>query len=127
MNIKKLKIQPKLISLILAGAFSTTLLTSCEKQSNFKVDKNYSYPQAIIFDDNRATIVTIESWNNFYNNNNKLYQLNVENGPIFTASIYQTILYSEEQSGITAEEFIKTLKGDDIEINYLGEEKQKTK
>ena len=36
-------------------------------------------------------------------------------------------IYDEEQTGITAEEFSKCIMGQDVEINYLGEENQKTK
>ena len=122
MNIKNLKIQPKLVSLALAGTLASATLTGCNKNV---IDLKYNYPQAIIFGEGTATIIEIESWRDY--EDGEQIQIKIKNGPTFLTSIIDTKLYDEEQTGITAEDFAKCIKGDDIEINYLGEEKQKTK
>lgn len=122
MNIKNLKVNPKLISLALAGSLSAITLTGC----NYNViDLKYDYPQAIIFGDGTATIVEIENWKDY--EDGEQIQIKIKNGPTFLTSAFDTKLYDEEQTGITAEEFSKCIMGQDVEINYLGEENQKTK
>lgn len=122
MNIKNLKVQPKLISLALAGTLVATTLTGC----NYTVvDLKYDYPQAIIFGEGTATIIEIENWKDY--ENGEQIQIKVKNGPYFVTSSFDTKLYDEEQTGITAEDFARCIKGEDVEINYLGQENQKTK
>ena len=48
-------------------------------------------------------------------------------GFCFVTSSFDTKLINDENSSISAEDFAKSIMGEDVEINYLNKGKQKTK
>jgi len=122
MKIKKLNIRPKMAALILAGALSTLALTSCGSYD--VVDMKYDYNKAIIFSDNIATIIPIEGWTDY---EGEQFQIRTADGLYMLTSSYDTKIIDERETNLTAEEIVRAIKGDDVEIRYLTESHIKSK
>lgn len=94
---------------------SVLLLSGCNYDW---LDLKYSYPTAIVFSEDHATIFDIEKWRDY---DGEQIQISTKEGVVFLTSSFDTKLYDEEQTGISAEDFIKALKGDDYTINYFSD------
>jgi len=71
MKIKNLNIRPKAIALAVAGTLATASLTGCNYDL---IDTKLTFNKALIFGDNRVTIVEIQNGLTMTVNNFKLLQ-----------------------------------------------------
>ena len=127
MSIKNLKLNSKVfnkksISFVLAGSLAATMLTSCGNYDAF--DTKYTFNKVIVFGDNSATIYEIQSWVDY---DGEQLQIETKDGFYFVTSSYDSKLIDEANSGRTAEEFAKSIKGEDVEIYYWDQNSHKTK
>ncbi len=123
MQIKKLSIKPKLVSMLLAGTITSTTLVGC---GNMKVmDNEFKFNKAIIFNEDNVLIVDIYKY--IVESSDMQYKIILNDGTCFTTSINDTKLVNELEDGITAEEIARSIVGEDIQINYLENIKVKTK
>ena len=121
MKIKNLRIKPKLVSMILAGTIAGTTLVGC---GNMKfMDNQFYFNKAIIFEKGNVLIVDVYKYIVEYD---MQYKIILNDGTCFICSVNDTKLINEVDMGITAEEFAKSIMGEDVEINYL-DVKAKTK
>lgn len=114
----------KVGKIMLAGVAisSTLLLSGC---GNYTIlDTKYSFNKAIIFDEDSATIIEIEKWTDY---DGEQLQLQTKDGAFILTSSYDTKLMDDRNSDISAEDLVRSLKGDDVQINYLGESVSKEK
>ena len=116
MKIKNFKSRKKLGALILAGALSTTVLTGCGNHTEF--DFKYTFNKAIVFDGDVATIFEIEKWCDY---EGEQLQITTKDGFVFVTSSRDTKLIDDRNSKTSAEEFIRILKDDNVQINYYDE------
>lgn len=115
--IRNLKIKKKIATMVLVGTISaTSLLTGCSNKQT--VGTKNTYNKIIIFDYNNksASIIEVKSWGSLEGN---IYRIKTSDGFWFTTSTYDSKLINDEDSEITAEEFVKSILGEDAEINYL--------
>lgn len=114
----------KVGKIMLAGVAisSTLLLSGC---GNYTIlDTKYSFNKAIIFDEDSATIIEIEKWTDY---DGEQLQLQTKDGAYILTSSYDTKLMDDRNSDISAEDLVRSLKGDDVQINYLGDSVSKEK
>lgn len=114
----------KVGKIMLAGVAisSTLLLSGC---GNYTIlDTKYTYNKAIIFDEDSATIIEIEKWTDY---DGEQLQLQTKDGAYILTSSYDTKLMDDRNSDISAEDLVRSLKGDDVQINYLGDSVNKEK
>ncbi|MBQ6285743.1 MAG: hypothetical protein IJK67_05520 [Bacilli bacterium] len=108
-NIKRRK---AIMAAALSGMLAVTSLTGCgNNKPNYK---------AIIFENNRATIIEITRYNFSTGGSAILYLPSEE--IIVTSTINTRII--TERGSITAEDIAKSIAGDDIVINYLNSDDQ---
>ena len=114
----------KVGKIMLAGVAisSTLLLSGC---GNYTIlDTKYTYNKAIIFDEDSATIIEIEKWTDY---DGEQLQIQTKDGAYILTSSYDTKLMDDRNSDISAEDLVRSLKGDDVQINYLGDAVSKGK
>ena len=114
----------KVGKIMLAGVAisSTLLLSGC---GNYTIlDTKYTFNKAIIFDEDSATIIEIEKWTDY---DGEQLQLQTKDGAYILTSSYDTKLMDDRNSNISAEDLVRSLKGDDVQINYLGDSASKGK
>ncbi len=116
-NVRKIAMTSALI-----GAFSLSALTGCSCNQQV-VDFKLKFNKAIIFNDNHATIIDIQKWNDY---DGEQIQLITEDGAIIVTSSFDTKLINDENSDIKAEDIARSILGEDAEINYLNESKSLT-
>jgi len=123
MKIKNLNIKPKTVALALTGVLATTtLLTGC---GNYDlIDTKMTFNKAIIFDDNRATIVDVKEWGDY---DGEQLQIRTEDDMYILTSSFDTKLIDDRKSDMSAEDLARAIKGEDVEIVYLEERYQKNK
>ena len=108
-NIKKL-----LMTSALFSTLSLTMLTGCNYDF---MDFHYQFNKAIIFGDNTATIIEIKKWADY---DGEQLQIETEDGALIVTSSFDTKLINDLNSNVSAEDIAKSIKGDDVVINYLG-------
>ena len=116
MKIKNFKSTRKLAGLVLAGTISTLSLTGCGNHTEF--DFKYTFNKAIIFDDNVATIIDIVKWCDY---EGEQYQITTKSGLVILTSSRDTKLFDDRKSNISAEDFARIMKNDDVIINHYDE------
>ena len=121
-NVNNLSIKKKIIAMGFAGTLATVSLVGCG--NNDMLDTQYTFPKAVIFSDNSVTIVEVESWSDY---DGEQLQITTPEGFCFVTSSFDTKLINDENSSISAEDFARSIMGEDVEINYLNQGKQKTK
>lgn len=121
-SVKNINIKKNVIAMALAGALTTTALTGCGNYT--MVDTKYTYNKALIFRDNSVTIVEVESWADY---DGEQIQIKTPEGLYFVTSSFDTKLIDDSNSNISAEDFARSIVGEDVTINYLNNTKQKTK
>ncbi len=110
---------------VLAGiAISSVLLLSGCGNKNI-LDTKYTFNKAIIFDENSATIIEIESWRDY--EDGEQIQLKTKDGAFILTSSFDTKLIDDRNSEISAEDLVRALKGEEVEINYLDDIESKGK
>lgn len=104
---------------LLAGiALSSMLLLSgCGNYDMF--DTKYTFNKAIIFGENCATIIEIESWRDY--EDGEQIQLETKDGAYILTSSFDTKLIDDRNSAINAEDVVKAIKGNDVQITYLND------
>jgi hypothetical protein len=123
MSIKNLKITKKAKTLAFAGVLGTAVLMSgC---GNYTViDTKYDFNKAIIFSDDSATIIELKKWTDY---DGEQLQLETKEGLFIVTSSFDTKLIDDKNSDIKAEELVRSILGEDAQINYLNGGYQKTK
>ena len=116
-KVKNLKVKEKAIAMALAGTLATATLTGCGSTTHIKAMEVPSYNKAIIFGNNTATIVEIEG----YLGHGGSYLITTKDGLILTTSEIDTKLVDDSNSDIKAEDIAISVMGDDVQINYLGQ------
>ena len=116
MEIKNFKSRKKLAALVLTGALSTAVLTGCGNHTEF--DFKYTFNKAIVFDGDVATIFEIEKWCDY---EGEQLQIKTKDGLVFVTSSRDTKLIDDRNSKMSAEDFIRILKDDNVTINYYDE------
>lgn len=113
-NVKKLKVNPKIIALALAGVISATSLTACGNYT--MLDTKYDFNKAIIFSGDHATIIEIDKWSDY---DGEQIQIQTKDGMFIITSSFDTKLIDDKNSDIKAEDLIKAMLGEDAVISYL--------
>ena len=116
-KLKNLRVKEKAIAMTLAGTLATATLTGCGSATRIQAMEVPSYNKAIIFGDNTATIVEIEG----YLEQGGGYLITTKDGLILTTSEIDTKLVDDSNSDIKAEDIAISVMGDDVQINYLGQ------
>ena len=116
-KVKNLRVKEKAIAMTLAGTLATATLTGCGSNTHIKTMGVPNYNKAIIFGDNTATIVEIEG----YLEQGGSYLITTKDGLILTTSEIDTKLVDDSNSDIKAEDIAISVMGDDVQINYLGQ------
>lgn len=93
---------------------SMLLLSGCGNYT--LLDTKYTFNKAIIFGDDCATIIEIEKWCDY---DGEQLQLQTKDGAYILTSSFDTKLIDDRKSEISAEDLIRAIKGDDVQINYL--------
>lgn len=117
MKIKNLSIRKKAVALALAGTLtSSALLSSCGNQNILNSKRTFN--KAVIFDyiNNTASIVEIKSWKKFKDNE---YLIQTNDNLWILTSLYDTKLFDDESSEMTAEDFALSILGENATINYF--------
>lgn len=120
MEFRNLKFSSKAKAIALASmlVLSSTVLTGCDNQQIFNT--NYTFNKAIIFNENTACIIEILKWNDY---DGEQIQLVLKDGTVIVTSSIDTKLINDENGIISAEEIVKALSGEDVEITYLNPKK----
>lgn len=109
--IKNLKIRKALELTLLVGGLSL-VTTGC----NYDLfDTQYNFNKIVVFGENSATIYEIDSWTDY---DGEQIQVKTKDGFYFVTSSYDSKLIDETNSNRTAEDFAKSIKGEDVEIYY---------
>lgn len=101
---------------ILGIMISSTLLLSGCNYTMF--DTKYTFNKAIILSEDCASIIEIKKWKDY---DGEQLQIQTKDGAIILTSSKDTKLIDDRNSNISAEDLIRTIKGDDVQINYLDE------
>lgn len=117
MKIKKLNIRPKALTLLGLTGITLLSLTGCSS-----VDNRYTYDKALIFSDDRITVVDIEKWVDYGGDR---FQIKTPSGVEYMTNTLETKLIDTRESNLTLEEFIYQVYGNDIEIHYFSDFKSK--
>lgn len=80
--------------------------------------------KAIIYNDNKAIVVNVSEWNEY---NDALYEIETTEGENFMSLKSNTEIISEANMNSSIEDYIRAIKGEDIEIEYLEKSYTKTK
>ena len=101
---------------VLAGIIisSILLLSGCGNYN--MVDTKFTFNKAIIFGEDCATIIVIEKWTDY---DGEQLQIQTKDGAYILTSSYDTKLIDDRKSDISAEDLIRSIKGEDVQINYL--------
>jgi len=110
-------------ALMTTALFSTLSLSTLTACNYTFIDVHYYYNKAIIFDGNTATIVEISEWTDY---DGEQIQIITKDGLLLLTSSFDTKLIDDSTSDIKAEDIARAIKGDDVEINYLGASKSLT-
>lgn len=103
----------QIITAALAGSLAVPL-TGCNAAL---FDTKFTFNKAIILGDNTATIVKIDKWTDY---DGEQLQIVTEDGLVLVTSSFDTKLINDSNSDIKAEDIARSIKGDDVDINYLG-------
>ena len=124
MKIKNIKKNNKMKKTIIITALASTLALSTLTGCNYDfMDFHYQFNKAIIFGDNTATIIEIKKWTDY---DGEQLQIETEDGALIVTSSFDTKLINDLNSNVSAEDIAKSIKGEDVEINYLGKSKSLT-
>ncbi len=119
MKIKNLNIRKKAVAMALAGTLSTTcLLSGCGNHQ--VIDTKRTFNKAIIFDyENKvALIIDVKSWGDY---EGEQFQIQTSDNFWIVTSSYDTKLIDDRNSDFSAEDFARSIIGEDAEINYLND------
>ena len=127
MKIKNLKINKriskKVTSFALVSVLGVTTLTGCGNYDFW--DTQYTFNKIIIVNGDSATIVNAKKWTDF---DGEQIQIETPEGLVFVSNSDNIYLLDVRNTDVSAEEFAKSLIGEEGRINYLGSEtNQKTK
>lgn len=122
-NLNKDKIK-KLGSSVLITATLGTVALGLSGCNATVIDTKMTFNKAIIFSDNNATIVEVKSWTDY---DGEQFQIKTPDGITIVTSSYDTKLIDDRNSKISAEDLAKCIMGEDVTINYLNDENQKTR
>lgn len=115
-NIKNLQLRKNAIALAIAGSLATAALTRCGNYT--MLDTQYIYNKAIIFSDDSATVIEIQSWADY---DGEQLQIKTPEGLCIVTSSFDTKLIDDRNSSISAEDFVRSILGEDATINYLND------
>lgn len=109
----------KLVGAVLVGTIAVTSFTGCNKTI---LDTKYKFDTAVIVNDNVATIVEIKKWKDY---EGEQLQIETKDGLVIITSSFDTKLLNTKDSSISAEDFAKTLVGENGEVHYYDEDLSK--
>ena len=105
---------------IAVAGLSSAIIASIIICHNLKIWKmKYMFNKAIIFNNSVATIVNVNNWTDY---DDEQIQLVLEDGTVLVTTTYDTKLVYEDGT-ITAEDIARAIGGKDVEITYLEEAK----
>lgn len=97
-------------------AVAITSMSGCDSSNYDMWDSNYTFTHAVIFEENKTTIVPIKQWSDY---EGEQIQIITEEGNVFLTSAFNTKLFNEDNGSLSVEDFAISLSPSDAEISYL--------